>query len=269
MVNSQKQTFSARVKSTFKADCKRAFKTPLVYIMTAICFVMPILILVMTSLMPETSIDANGVETVNEKFTNVWQTLGELPKVLRTSPEQESGMSLLGMCNVNLLFFAVTTFVCIFTCADFKSGYVKNFFSVRAEKSDYVFSKSLLAFIVASLFFIAYFIGALIGGAISKLSFSTTGFGIMGVICCFLSKIFLTAIFSSISLLISVAVKNRLWLSLLMSIGAGALLFATIPLITPLTSTVINVILCLVGGGLFAFGLGALSKVVLNKTDVL
>lgn len=269
MVNSQKQTFSARVKRTFKADCKRAFKTPLVYIMTAICFVMPILILVMTSLMPETSIDANGVETVNIKFTNVWQTLGEIPKVLRTSTEREIGMSLIGTCNINLLFFAVMVFVCAFTCADFKSGYVKNLFSVRALKSDYVLSKNLLAFIVSSLFFIAYFIGALIGGAISKLSFSTTGFGITCVICCFLSKLLLTVIFSSISLLVGVAVKTKLWLSLLISIGAGALLFATIPIITPLTSTVINVILCLVGGGLFAFGLGTLSKVVLAKTDVL
>ncbi len=39
-------------------------------------------------------------------------------------------------------------------------------------------------------------------------------------------------------------------------------------MITPLGSTIMNVLLCLAGGGLFAVGLGAISKVVLKKTSL-
>ena len=41
-----------------------------------------------------------------------------------------------------------------------------------------------------------------------------------------------------------------------------------VSMITPLGSTVINVALCAAGGALFAFGLGAISKVVLKKTSL-
>ena len=44
------------------------------------------------------------------------------------------------------------------------------------------------------------------------------------------------------------------------------LLFMTVSIITPLSSTIINVVLCAVGGVLFAFGLGAASRLVLKKT---
>ena len=46
------------------------------------------------------------------------------------------------------------------------------------------------------------------------------------------------------------------------------LLFMMVSMITPLGSTAINVVLCAAGGALFAFGLGAISKVVLKKTSL-
>lgn len=267
----EKQTFFKRTKSMLKADLRRLTRSPFVYIMAAICFIIPILFLVMTSFMPSTTIDkTTGLEKVNEKFTNVWEAFGTIPSTKKdANTSSANSMSLISMCNINLLFFAVIVFVCLFVGADYKSGFVKNIFSVRKKRVDYVFSKTIISFVVSAVFFVAYFIGAMIGGAFSKLSFSTAGFGITGIIYCFLSKILLTAIFSSISLLVGVAVKTKLWLSLLISIGAGALLFATIPLITPLTSTFLNVILCLIGSELFTFGLGALSNVILKKTDIL
>ena len=39
-------------------------------------------------------------------------------------------------------------------------------------------------------------------------------------------------------------------------------------MITHLGSTLLNVVLCAAGGALFAFGLGAISKVVLRKTSL-
>ena len=41
-----------------------------------------------------------------------------------------------------------------------------------------------------------------------------------------------------------------------------------VSMITPLGSTIINVVLCAAGGVLFAFGLGAISKEVLKKTSL-
>jgi hypothetical protein len=52
------------------------------------------------------------------------------------------------------------------------------------------------------------------------------------------------------------------------SLGGGMLLFMMVSMITPLGSTMINVALCAAGGALFAFGLGAISKVVLKKTSL-
>ena len=63
----EKTTFVKRLKSMLKVDFKRMFTMPLVYIMAGVCFVMPILILVMTSMMPSTQGDpTTGVETAVE-----------------------------------------------------------------------------------------------------------------------------------------------------------------------------------------------------------
>ena len=85
---------------------------------------------------------------------------------------------------------------------------------------------------------------------------------------CMLAKIFLMPVFVSIFTLISVAAKQRAWLALCGSLGGGMLLFMMVSMITPLNSTIINVLLCAAGGLLFSIGLGAISKVVLKKTSL-
>lgn len=61
-----------RLKSMLKVDFCRMFTTPLFYIMAGICLVIPILILVMTTMMDGTvTVDPNtGVETTMEAFEN-------------------------------------------------------------------------------------------------------------------------------------------------------------------------------------------------------
>lgn len=46
------------------------------------------------------------------------------------------------------------------------------------------------------------------------------------------------------------------------------LLFTMVSMISPLDSTIVNVILTLVGGLLFSVGIGAISKTILNKTSL-
>ena len=112
---------------------------------------------------------------------------------------------------------------------DFKSGYVKNLFAVRSKKTDYVISKSLVGFVGGALMILAYFIGAIIGGAIAGLSFDTGVAGASGVVMCLLSKVLLMAVFVPIYLLLSVVGKQKLWLSMVGSFAIGVLFYHAKP----------------------------------------
>lgn len=264
-VKFEKNTFKNRLFTMLSVDVRRMRTTLLFYLMTAICFVMPILILVMTTMMDGTvSVDPQtGKETVIEGFKNVWQIIGSA-----SGGETAMAMDLTSMCNINLVFFVVAVYVCIFISQDFTSGYAKNLFTVRAKKTDYVISKTIVCFIASAIMLVAFFIGAMLGGAIVSLPFELVGANIGNVICCLLSKIFMLSIFVAMATLASAIGKSRLWLSLIATLGMGMLLFTMIPMITPLNSGIINVILCAVGAVAFAVGLGAISNLVLNKTSL-
>lgn len=257
--------FKKRLSSMMKVDFRRMFTMPIYYLLVGISFIIPILILVMTTLMvgTESTDPVTGEVTIMEPiFTNVWQAIGSV------SNTNQAGMSLdlTTMCNINMMFFAIAVLVCIFVSEDFKSGYCKNLFTVRSNKVDYVISKTLVGFVGGASMIIAYFIGALIGGAIAKLSFELIDVNITNIIMSMISKLFLVLIFSSIFLLASVIGKAKTWLSIIVSIGISMLMFTMIPMISPLDSTIINVVLCLVGGLLFSIGLGIISNTILKKT---
>ena len=264
-VKFENNSFKKRVKSMLGVDFRRMFTSPLFYIMIGASVVMPILILVMTTMMDGTvSVNPQtGVETMIEGFKNVWQIIGTV-----SGGEQTMSMDITSMCNINMMFFIISVFVCLFVGADFSSGYAKNLFTVRSKKDDYVISKSITCFIAGASMIIAFFIGSMIGGAISGLSFALEGATALNIVMCMLSKTLLVGIFSSIYVLASVFAKQRLWLSLLMAFGIGMLMFMMIPIITPLNSTIINVILCLVGSILFSIGIGFGSKAILEKTSL-
>ena len=170
------------------------------------------------------------------------------------------------MCNINMVFMLVAVFICLFISDDFRSGFAKNLFTVRARKGDYVASKTISGFVCGALMLIAYFLGSLLGGAISGLSFDLHGLTTGNIAMCMLAKIFLMLVFVAIDVIVSVAVKQKAWLCLCGSLGAGMLLFMMVSLITPLGSTLLHVIGCLAGGVLFSVGLGVCSNKILNKT---
>lgn len=245
-------------------DFRRMFTTPLFYIMIAISFLMPILILVMTSMMDGTvSVDPKtGVETTIEGFKNVWQIIGS-----PTGSSMEMGLT--SMCNINMMYFVVAVFVCIFVSADFRSGYCKNLFAVRSKKDDYVISKTITSIVSGVSMIIAFFVGAMIGGKIAGVSFALEGVTIGNIICSMLSKIFLVSIFASIFVLASVLGKQRLWLSIVLSLGIGMLFFTMIPIISPLNATLMNVLLTAVGGTMFSVGIGIGSYFILKNISIL
>ena len=259
-----KTSFYERLKSMLKVDFKRMFKSKVFYIIIACALVMPILMTVMMSMM-DGSVSVNpqtGEETIIQGPENTWQNIGTLPG------EPLGGDDIFMMCNINMAFMGVAVFVCLFVSDDFRSGFAKNLFTVRSRKSDYVISKTLSGFFCGALMLIAYFIGTVLGGAMSGLSFDLHGLSAGNLVMCMIAKIFLMLVFVSIFTLISVAAKQKAWLSICGSLGGGMLLFMMVSLITPLASTLVNVLLCAAGGVLFALGLGVVSGVVLKKTSL-
>lgn len=69
-------------------------------------------------------------------------------------------------------------------------------------------------------------------------------------------------------LCISVAAKNRTWLSMVGSFVVCMFMFMMVPMITPLNATVLHVILALAGAVIFGVIFGALSNVILKKTSL-
>ncbi len=278
----EKNTFGNRMGSMLRVDSRRMFMTPLFYIMLGIVVAMPILILVMTGMMegsPVTDaqtglpvLNPDGTPKLMEGFDHVWQMLGST--AADAMPDMSAGMAgmemdMTSMCNMDLLFFGVAVLVCLFVSGDFKSGYSKNLFTVRANKSDYVISKMLICFAASAILVIGFLLGAMVGGAVSGVSFAMDGFNAGNLVMSMLSKIFLVAAFVAIYVMASVIAKQRTWLGMVVSFAVSMLLFSMIPMITPLDATIMNVVLCLVGGALFSLGFGAISRLVLGKTDIL
>lgn len=267
IINFPKNSFSKQVRSMLKVDFKRMFRSRLFYILIACAFVIPVLITVMMTMM-DGSVSVNpqtGVETVMEGPENAWQSIGTIPT---EGGETMGGMDVMSMCNINMMFMLVSVFICIFISDDFRSGYAKNLFTVRAGKGNYIISKTFVGFVCGGLMLFLYFIGAVLGGAISGLPFNLSGMTSFSITMCMLAKIFLMPVFVAIFVLISVAAKQKAWLSICGSLGGGMLLFMMVPVITPLNSTLINVLLCLAAGLAFAVGLGIAGKNVLNKSSL-
>ncbi len=254
-----------------KVDFQRMFKSKLFYIMFGIALVMPVLILVMTTMMDgSVMVDRQtGEESIIEGFKSVWEIIGSVLGGEQSAESAAMGMSLTAMCNINLIFFAVAVFVGMFVADDFRSGYSKNLFTVRSDKTDYVISKTIVTFVAGVLFLLAFFVGSMIGGGIAGLSFALVGVNAGNIVMCLLSKMVLMLAIVPIYLVMSIIAKQKLWLSILLSLAGSALLFSMIPMITPLNSGVLNVVLCLAGGAMFSIGLGAVSRVLLKKRDIL
>ena len=276
-VKFEKNTFGKRLRSMLRVDFRRMFRSLFLYILIASCLVAPILITVMVEMMEGTvQVDPQTGEPGEplEGFDSAWQIIGAVSEdsAAQTQPA-EGGMAAMEMdittmCNINMLYFVIAVLVCIFVAGDFRSGYAKNLFTVRAKKTDYVISKTIVCSVGAALMILAFFIGSMIGGAVTSLSFAMDGFNTLNLIMCVLSKMLLVTVFVPIYLVMSIAAKHRAWLSILLSFMVGMFLFMMIPLLTPLNATPLNALFCVASGALFGVGIGAVSNLVLKKTSL-
>ena len=120
-------------ESMMKTDFRRLFTTSTLYIMLGIALIMPVLILCMTTAMGGTDVvdPTTGAATVMDGFTNAWYIIAK---------PSDAGMSMdiTAMCNINLIYFMMGVFLCLFISENFTSGYVKNLFANRAKKGSYI-----------------------------------------------------------------------------------------------------------------------------------
>ena len=256
-----------RIRTMLHVDFRRMFTQPLIWIMIGICFMIPVLILVMTTMMDGSiSVDPNtGVETVMEAYDSAWQIIGSVPGSNGAATE----MSMTSMLNIDMLYFAVAVLVSTFVSGDFRSGYAKNLFTVRGKKTDYVLSKSVTGSVGSGMMLLAYFAGTAIGGAIAGLPFTMMGFNGMNLALCILSKILLVPIFVSIFVCMSVIGKQKLWLSMILSLMTCMFLFNIASIAAPVNATVLHVFICAIGSILLGVSLGAVSNLILKKRDIL
>ncbi len=224
-------------------------------------------------------IGVTGIEnpdgTVSQPlFTNVWQAIAADTPIYGFEGIEK-------YANMNMVFIFGGIMVSIFIGHDYKSGCVKQLFTTHAKKSDYMISKSLTcafamacmcmtyllgAILAGALMIFAFFIGAVLGGKFAGLPYTMVGFNVVNLLFCVLSKGCLVLLFVSIFLMMSVIAKQKLWLSILLSMGVGMFLFMVVPIVSPLDAGILHVILSLFGSGLFAFGFGCISNLILKKT---
>lgn len=248
-------SFSQRLKAMLSVDFYRLFHTPLFYIMLVVSAIIPALVLTMTG--------ANQTADT-QTFTNVWQVIESI-----SGANSGAGlMDLATMCNINMVFIFVAIMISIFVSHDYSSGYIKSIFTVHSKKVDYVISKCIVGFICGACMIVAYVLGAMIAGLITGLSFDLGGANVLNVFSCLLSKIFLMGVFVPLYITVAVFFKQKLWLSIIGSFCVGILFYPIAMMTAPLNAGILNLILCLAGGGLLGFGLGALATLVLNKRDL-
>lgn len=261
---SRSVNFSTRIHSMLRADLSRMLRSRLFYIMLGCALLVPLVMTVMMSMMDGSiSIDPQtGLESVMHGPENTWQNIGTLP----TAPL--GGAEVFAMCNINMVFMGVAAFVCLFISEDFKSGYVKNLFSRRAQKGDYVLSKLCAGSLCGGGMLLCYLLGSVIGGGMMGLSFDLYDLSPLSLVFCILAKLCLIPVFISIFTFCSVIAKQKTWLALCVSLGGGILLFMSVSMLSPLSSTMLHVLLCLMGSIIFSVGFGLLSRTVLNKTSL-
>ena len=85
---------------------------------------------------------------------------------------------------------------------------------------------------------------------------------------CMIAKIAPLGVFVPIFVTMSVIARPRSWMSILLSLFAGMLLFMMIPMMSSLDAGIIEAGLCLAGGVMFSLGLGALSSGILKRVSL-
>ncbi len=243
-------------------DFYRLFHTPLYYIFLGIAAIIPALV----------SMGASGGEGM---FNTVWQIIAADSPLYVVNDMGE-------YANMNMVFIFGGIMVSIFIGHDYKSGYVKQLFTTHAKKQDYMMSKTLAGAFSMACMCVTYFIGGLMSGAFTGLSFEVNA---GSLICAIIGKLIMSLGWASLYTFINVIFRSRFGISIALCfvlgtgipvIGAAALVGNTPALniflygssvYACLSSNALTIVICLMNSVVWAVVYNVLGTLVLNKRD--
>lgn len=255
-----------RLKSMLSVDFYRLFHTPMLYIFLVIAAIIPAMVVSMTRMSGE----ATGL------YSNVWEIIAAAkPLYMVTDMGQYA--------NMNMVFIFGGIMVSIFIGHDYKSGYVKQLFTTHPKKQDYMISKTLSCTVAMILMCVTYFIGGVVGGAISGLSFEVN---VGSLIIAILGKMIMSLGWASFYTFLNVIFRKYFGISIASSFffGTGLLivllggLFGNSPALNIflygssvnacLSSNFLTLIICIACSLGWAIVYNVAGSIVLKKSDV-
>ena len=263
-------TFIKRIKGMLGVDFYRLFHTPLFYIFLGIAAIIPAMLIAMTGMPAPDGTPSTPL------FTNVWQAIAADTPIYGFEGIEK-------YANMNMVFIFGGIMVSIFIGHDYKSGYVKQLFTTHAKKQDYMISKSLSCAFAMACMCVTYLIGGVVAGALTQTSFEVN---IGNLICAIVGKIVMSLGWASLYTFLNVIFRRYFGVSIASSFffGTGVLIIGIGSIVgnTPLlnvflygasvyaclTSTAINVIICLITSIAWAVIYNLAGTLVLNASDV-
>lgn len=227
--NAVKKRLGTQGTALLQRDIYRLFRTPLLYLFMLCAAVIPGSMSVMTGFEP--GYDAWG---------------------------QVSGLFSAG------IFAIAGVFLAFFIGNDYKSGAVKNIFSLFPKKRGYAAAKLITGEVAGIMILAGYVLGAAVFGVFTGADFTS---GLFDMLCAVIAKAGMMFLFSGIYVCVAALFRNKVWFSVF-GILAATMLFIPALLIT-LGTPLIMAGLSIAAGviGLFVFpGIAAL---IMNKLDAL
>lgn len=262
-------SFITRLKGMLGVDFYRLFHTPLFYIFLAIAAIIPAMILGMTSM-------ENPDGLVQPLYTNTWQVIAAEGPLYVVNNIAE-------YANMNMVFIFGGIMVSIFIGHDYRSGYVKQLFTIHPKKQDYMISKTAIGAFSMACMCITYLIGTIVAGLFVRASFSVA---VGSLLCAILGKILMSVGWASLYTFLNIIFRKYFAISIASSFffGTGILIVGAAAVLgnssilniflygssvyACLTSNFLSVIICLIVSVSWAFIYNIAGTYILNKSDV-
>lgn len=215
------------MNALLKRDIYRLFRTPLLYLFMLCAALLPGSMSIMTGFEP--GFDAWG---------------------------QVSGLFSAG------IFAIAGIFLAFFVGNDYKSGAVKNIFSLFPKKRGYAAAKLITGAIAGILILVGYVLGAAVFGVFTGADFTT---GLFDMICAVLAKAGMMFLFSGIYICVAARFRNKVWFSVF-GILAVTMLFIPALLIS-LGSPMIMAGLSVAAGVIGLLVFPGIAAMIMNRLD--
>ena len=237
-------SFGRRLKGMLGVDFYRLFHTPMYYIFLGIAAVIPAMILGTAGMEnPQTG------EVTARLYHNVWHIIAAEKPVYVVSDIAQ-------YANMNMVFIFGGIMVSVFIGHDYRSGYVKQLFTTHPRKIDYMLSKSITCAFAMACMCVTYFMGAVLAGALTGVSFAVDPVGLLSAL---LGKIVLSLGWASLYTFLNIIFRRYFGISIVSSFffGTGILIIGAAAVVG--NSAVLN--LLLYGASVYACLSGSLLTV--------